>query len=53
MKRMLDIAMAAEAKAADEELRRSCFKVTNVLIPARYNVRRIKEYIQKWDAMMN
>ena len=50
MKRMLDIAMAAESKA-DEELRRSCFKVTNVLVPARYNVRRIKEYIHKWDAM--
>ena len=49
MKRMLDIAVKAAENNDDEELCRSCFKVTNVMVPARYNVSRIAEYIKKWD----
>ena len=37
MKTMLDIAIKAEEKTEDEELRRSCYKVTNVMVPARFN----------------
>ena len=49
MERMVEIAMVAKEKFPGENpMARSCFKVTNAFVSARYNLRRIGQYIKAW-----
>ena len=51
MARLLDISIAARDNAdLDEDGERNCFKVMCAMVSARWNVKRIGDYVEKWSA---
>ena len=50
MRRMLDVAIKAQETYPDSEsMARACYKVTNAFISARYNLKRVAQYVAAWE----
>ena len=51
IKRMLDVAIEAKMKYDNvEEYTRCCYRITAAKVPARYNLKRVREYVRQWTA---